>query len=301
VNVRGTVAPSLPSPAHGEGVGRGLEAAVREGRRGRAASRREVFLWAAAILFLNQLFVLVKEFPAVSLETLGTIGIFQYMAWYVIFRLLGSSDPMPAARPQDFLATGALCLAVFARTNSMVWVAATGIAIYLWFLSAGDRKLRAAGTVLAALATQELWGHLFFDLVAVQLLSAEAAVVGTLLEIARPGTVWQDNIITEPNGYGVLILPPCSSFHNLSLAMLCWVTISMLRRQDWQARDFVIGAAIGGTMILLNIARICLMAWNIDLYYYWHDGTGAEIYAIGATLTVLLMSLYGSKPARRLA
>jgi hypothetical protein len=269
----------------------------------RALPRRDVFIWAAVILFLNELFVMVKGMPTVSLEGLmtgvGDAGVFQYMAWYVIFRLLCSSDAIPAARPRDFLVTVALCLAVFARTNSMVWVAATGIATYLWVFSAGDRKLRAAGAVLAALSAQELWGHLFFDLVAIHLLRAETAVVGTLLEAARPGTVWQDNIITGPNGYGVVILGPCSSFHNLSLAILCWVTVSSWRNQDWQPRDFAIGAAIGGTMILFNITRICLMAWNIDLYHYWHDGTGAEIYAIGASLTVLLMSLYGSKWARR--
>ena len=263
-----------------------------------ALPRRAVFIWAAVILFLNQLFGMIKATPGVSLETLLNVGIFQYLAWYVIFYLLCSSDATPAARPRDFVVTATLCLAVFARTNSMVWAAATGIAIYLWFFSAGDRKLRAAGVVLAALSMQELWGHLFFDFMAIHLLRAETAVVGTLLETARPGTVWQDNIITGPNGYGVVILGPCSSFHNLSLAMLCWVTITSWRHQDWQPRDFAIGAVVGGTMILFNIARICLMAWDIDLYHYWHDGPGAEIYAIGASLTVFLMSLYGSKWSR---
>jgi len=234
-----------------------------------------------------------------SLDTLVNVGIFQYMAWFVIFWLFGASDPRVAALPRDFVVTAVLCLAVFARTNSMVWVAATGIAIYLWFFSDGDRKLRAAAVVLAALAVQQLWGHLFFDLVAVHLLRAEAAVTGMLLEVLRPGTVWLDNMVIGPEGYSVVILGGCSSFHNLSLAMLCWLTVSRWRHQDWRPRDFAIGAAIGGTMILFNIARICLMAWNIDLYHYWHDGTGAEIYAIGSSLTVLLMSLYGSKPARR--
>ena len=80
---------------------------------------------------------------------------------------------------------------------------------------------------------------------------------------------------------------------------MCWLTVSRWRHQDWRARDFAIGAVIGGTMILFNVARIGLMAWNIDLYHYWHDGTGAQIYAIGSSLTVLLMSLYGSKPTRQ--
>ena len=182
----------------------------------------------------------------------------------------------------------------------MIWVAATGIAIYLWLCSAGDLKLRAAGIVLAALSVQELWGHLFFQLVSFPLLRAETAIVGTMLEAARPGTVWQDNAIIAPNGYGIVIINSCSSFHNLSLAMLCWLTFSRLRYQDWRARDFVIGGAIGITMILFNVARICLMAWDSDLLHYWHDGTGAQIYAIGASLTILLLSLYGSRPAERL-
>ena len=36
----------------------------------RAARRRDVFIWAAVILFLNQFFVMLKGMPTVSLETL---------------------------------------------------------------------------------------------------------------------------------------------------------------------------------------------------------------------------------------
>jgi hypothetical protein len=78
----------------------------RVGQSGRVLSRREVFIWAAAVLFLNQLFGVIKEMSAASLESLVTdliaIGIFQYLAWYVIFRLIGSSDLPPAARLRDF-------------------------------------------------------------------------------------------------------------------------------------------------------------------------------------------------------
>jgi hypothetical protein len=270
-----------------------------ERQSSRVLSRRDIFIWAAAILFLNQLFGVIKEMPAVSLETLVSdllaVGIFQYLAWYVIFRLLGSSDLAPAARLRDFLVIMALCLLVFLPSNRAIWVAATGIAIYLRLTDTGDPKLRAAGVVLAALAVQELWGRILFNLVARYLLHAEAAAVATMLEVARPGTVWHDNTIMGPNGHGVLIASGCSSFHNTSLALLCWVTLSRLRAQDWQVRDFVIGGAIAIAMILLNLARIFVMAWNTELYEYWHNGTGAEIFAIGASLAVLLMSLYGSR------
>ena len=146
---------------------------------------------------------------------------------------------------------------------------------------------------------QELWGHIFFHLVEFPLLRVEAAVVGTLLDTVRPGTVWQDNVVTAPSGFGIMIINSCSSFHNLSLALLCWVSVSRLRHQDWRGRDFLFAGVVGVTMILFNIARLCLMGWNIDLYHYWHDGVGAEMFAVGASLTVLLISLYGARRAGR--
>src|SRR5207249_166769 len=107
--------------------------------------RRDIFIWAAAILFLNRLYTVVKDIPSASIEALVSdllaVGIFQYLAWYVIFRLLSSSDRAPAAGLRDFLVTAGLCLTVFSATNSMIWAAATGIAIYLWLFNAGDTKL----------------------------------------------------------------------------------------------------------------------------------------------------------------
>ena len=274
----------------------------REGRIGRAAARRDIFLWAAAILFLNYLFGTIKEMPAESLEDLlgnfGAIGIFQYLAWYAIFRLLLASDRVPAARPLEFLVIAAFCLPVFLPTSKTVWVAATGIAIYLWLFNAGDLKLRAAGIVLAALSVQELWGHILFDLITMPLLRAETAVVGTLMDAIRPGTGWHQNIVSGPNGFSIVIINSCSSFHNLSLALLCWVTISRMWHQTWRARDFVFGAVIGVTMILFNVTRICLMSWNPAYYHYWHDGTGAEMFAVGASLAILMLSLYAARPGR---
>lgn len=60
-----------------------------------------------------------------------------------------------------------------------------------------------------------------------------------------------------------------------------------------------LGAVIGVTMILFNVTRICLMSWNDDFYHYWHDGIGAQIFTVGASLTILMLSLNAARSARR--
>jgi Transmembrane exosortase (Exosortase_EpsH) len=261
--------------------------------------RRDLLIWAAVILFCNQLADAAKGPLILSTQSiihvLLTISIFQYMAWYVIYRFLWTSDRAQAARWQDLASVTALLLPLFMPTGRMIWVSATGFAGYLWLFSDGDRRLRSAGIVLAALSVQELWGHLFFNLIALHLLRVETAVVGFMLEMARTGTSWKGNIITGPSGFGLAIFAPCSSFHNLSLALLCWVTVTRMRGQNWSRRTFVIGAIIGITMISFNFARLYLMALDAESYDLWHQGMGAEIFAVGASLTVLLISLIGTR------
>ena len=262
-------------------------------------SRRDIFLWACVIIFLNQLLSTVKGAPSASAELLfsdlGAVGIFQLMAWFAIFRLFASADPARVADLLDFVIAVALCCLIFLPSPRMIWLTALGIAIYGMFLNGGDPKLRAGASVLAVLSVQEFWGRIVFKLFALPLLRAETAVVGTLLQAVRPGTVWQDNVITDPSGHGIVVYDLCSSFHNLSVAALCWMTVRSLRDHSWQARDFVTGGVVCMTMVLCNVMRLCLMAWNADLYQYWHYGAGIQIFTVGASTAILLISLQGSK------
>lgn len=264
---------------------------------------RDLVLWVCAILVFNQLVVAVSELPSASpwplLSDLAGSSVFQIMAWFAIFRLLASSDPKPVAQTRDLLIALALCVPLFLPTTRTIKVIALGAAIFCWIRGRDDPKLRSAGIVLAALTIQQYWGHIVFDLFALPLLRAETAVVGSLVEALRAGTVWQGNVITAPSGFSIIVYSGCSSFHNLSLAMLCWLTVSRLRNQTWRRGDLLTACVIGAAMIACNVARLCLMAWGPDLYEYWHDGPGAQIFAGGASAMVLGLSLYGSRPASR--
>jgi exosortase/archaeosortase family protein len=274
-----------------------------EARRGLALPRRDLLLWVCAILFFNQLLATVGQLPSAPagqlLSELAASSVFQIMAWCAIFRLLASSDPTQPAQTRDILIAVALCLPLFLPTTRTLKIVGLGAALFIWIRGRGEPKQRGAGVVLAALTIQEYWGHIVFDLFALPLLRAETALVGTLVQAARAGTVWRDNVITGPSGFGIIVYSGCSSFHNLSLAMLCWLTVSRLRNQSWRRRDLLTGCVIGAAMIACNVMRLCLMAWSPDLYEYWHDGLGAQIFAVGACAMVLVLSLYGSRAAAR--
>jgi hypothetical protein len=260
--------------------------------------RRDVFLWIVVIFFANHLVAVLKEAAAPSLDAvvseLAAVGIFQYAAWYAVFRLLFASNPTAPARMPDYGVAVLLCLVVMLPTGRAVWVAGSGAALYFCLRHAGDLQLRAAGMVLGALSIQAFWGHFFFNFVALDLLRIETAAVGTLLQMTQTGIEWQDNVITAADGHGIIIYSNCSSFHNLALAMLCWVTVTKLRRPRFRPADFIVAAVAAATMILLNFARLYLMALNLDQYNFWHHELGAELFSITASLAILSISLYGS-------
>ena len=129
-------------------------------------------------------------------------------------------------------------------------------------------------------------------MIASPLLRAETAVVGTILQTVQSGAYWQNNMINAKSGWGLVIYPSCSSFHNVSLALLCWVTISRLASNSWHGRDYAIAGVIAAVMISMNMTRLLLMAVDKSLYHYWHDGAGSQIFVITASLFVLLASLF---------
>jgi hypothetical protein len=267
--------------------------------------RREAFLWIAICLLANQ---------AVQLVDTGSIDAFaaslvaqNYIYWlacYVVIYRLHVSDRAARATRLD----GCLVLAIgvcILLTSFLPYRFGTGLLASIaagYFLTAGgDRNVRAAGAVLVALSTQLVWGPILFQFFTPELLRADAALVGEVLASFRPDIIWRDTTFSAPDGHVIALIGGCSSFNNVSTAVLACVSIAMLTRTDWVRRDFATLALACGAMILLNTLRLCLLAWSGELHAFWHDGNGAQILGIGQTLAVLLIAWRGAAPLRRAA
>ena len=65
----------------------------------------------------------------------------------------------------------------------------------------------------------------------------DAGIVGELMGQFVPGATWDGTVVYASSGHNVAITAQCASFHNLSLATLCWVTLTMMHRPYWMKGD----------------------------------------------------------------
>jgi len=259
--------------------------------------RREVLLWLAFILFANQVLSLQAEIdetlPAIA-QALLSRNIIYYLGWYSVATLLfaGPAD-QPASRSDLAIALGVASLNLVPVLSS-AWLATTAAGLLLLISRPRDNKIRAAAAVLLALAFNGYWGPKLFSVFGYYILRADAVLVGSVLAATQPGMGWHDTVVGTAGGHSVLIFNPCSSFHNISLGLLCWIAVTKLVRTSWVRGDAAVAAAVCAAMILFNATRLYLMALSPAHYAYWHGGTGEDIIAWASTLTVLSISLWGA-------
>lgn len=169
----------------------------------------------------------------------------------------------------------------------------------LWMLRRGDPAVRAAAAIALALAAHELWSRLVFAVLSPELVQVDAALVGSAVKATIAGATWRGNLISTGHGHVIAIADACSSFANVSSALLVWVAVTKLERLEWRRRDLLVGAAAVAGQVLLNAGRIYLMALSWPLFLYWHDGPGAQIYVVAASVSSVLIAAAGARWAAR--
>jgi len=164
----------------------------------------------------------------------------------------------------------------------------TLFALYLFVRFPLDLNMKAAGTVAAAVAVQAFWAPLVFSKISFLLLQIDAGVVGWFINLVVPGASWEGVVVYTPSGHNVAITSPCASFHNLSLASLCWVTLTMLHRPYWVKADLYVGVVAMLIQFVFNVWRLVFVCLSLPMYEFWHDGTGKHIFSAVATASAVI-------------
>jgi hypothetical protein len=168
------------------------------------------------------------------------------------------------------------------------WVAVTVLSLYI-LVFANDNPKRVRGAlILLAMTAPMLWSRLLFQIFAKPILNIDAALVSLLLGTHRTG-----NMVGFLDGSGyMIVLPACSSLANMSLALLCWVTITQWVGHRWTAKDVIWASLACASVIAVNVTRISLMGLNHHNYEVIHSAWGDMItnsimLALMVTVTVL--------------
>jgi hypothetical protein len=164
----------------------------------------------------------------------------------------------------------------------------TILGLYLIFGEAGDHNTKAAGTVATAVAIQALWAPMVFAKLSFLFLEIDAGVVGWLISLIIPGASWSGTVVSTPSGHDVVITAACASFHNLSLASLCWVTLTMLHRPYWVRSDIYTGLVAVLIQFGFNVWRLTFVCFSLPMYEFWHEGLGKHIFSAVATACAII-------------
>jgi hypothetical protein len=187
--------------------------------------------------------------------------------------------------PLDWLISAAVILAA---CMGYPGASITLFAVYLLARDRDDLNTRAAGAVAAAVAVQAVWAPLVFSKIAFLLLQIDAGAVGWLVGHIVPGASWGGTVVYTPSGHNVSITAACASFHNLSLASLCWVTLTMLHRPYWVKSDLYVGFIAMLLQFSFNVCRLVLVCLSSPMFDFWHDGFGKHIFSAVATACAII-------------
>ena len=180
------------------------------------------------------------------------------------------SDDGEQIRPTDLAVAAVFLMFTVLPIFALSWVAVTGLSLYILLFANGSAARKRGAVILLALTVPMLWSRLLFQLFAKIILDMDAWLVASLMGTERVGNMVS---FADASGY-MVVLPACSSLTNMSLAFLCWVSITQWAEHRWSAWDILWSLLVCMSVIAVNVTRISLMGLSHRHYDMIHGDLG---------------------------
>jgi len=223
----------------------------------------------------------------------AAVGTFDVSAIVVVACFAGISlvlaDKTGGIHLADLAVAMVLLLIIALPIGAMSWLAVTVLSLYVLRFAQATESLRRGAVILLAVTVPMLWSRLVFDLFANFILGVDAALVGWMLGTHRSGT-----IVEFADHSGTLaIFPSCSSLANVSLALLCWVTISAYVRHEWRVQDIFWCLLACSSVVAVNVIRISLMGLSSAHYQMLHAPLADSVSNVIILVLIFAISVLG--------
>ena len=196
----------------------------------------------------------------------------------------------------DFVAIIAITIASLYPSPLCRAIAMTCLGVL--FVLRSDRRIASLGQLCIGLVWIDFWGPLILSLIAPWLLPVESKFAYLTVSLFGPFSL-DGLIISNGSGFAIKVIEGCSAFHNTITTAFIWLSLIKIQRLDFHFKHFVV-LAIGVTfVVLLNTARIGIMAVSESQYVFWHTGPGlwvVKVVMLGAVLGLFYFSL---RPAQK--
>lgn len=185
-------------------------------------------------------------------------------------------DHTRGVRPSEIAVGVGFIILVILPIGPVSWIAVTGLSFFI-ILSTDVSTSRRGAIILLATTVPMLWSRMVFQFFANFILAADALLVSWLLGTHRTG-----NLVEFADRSGQLVIfPACSSLANVSLAFLCWVTLSQLVSHRKSASDLLWCLLACAAVIAVNVIRMTTLGlsdWHYATFHNeWGDATANVI------------------------
>ena len=224
--------------------------------------------------------------PLDAALNLGGVSAVIWAAMFAAWKI-GDEDRRPLSGNMDLIVLGMVILLSFLPISYAAQVSLLLCACYLLMTAErhNDPERRAA-LVLLALTGPLIWGRLLLRLFEGPVLALDAHLVGAAIGSRVDGNIV--NFATGPNRF--IIGDPCSSVHNMSLAIVLWTTAAMVFRIKIDRRYVMTGLAMVVTMFGLNVVRLSILGLFPAYFDFLHTGGGAILFSWAGLIAAALLA-----------
>ncbi|WP_181703807.1 hypothetical protein [Chthonobacter albigriseus] len=240
-------------------------------------------LFANAHIVASYGLLLKGDFVAFATKTFG-INVVALLAMYRAIQLVPQDEPLFADRWRVGL-IGVCAILMLVPLTVASWLAVTLVGLYLTIGRRQSGTGWALGSILLGLAFSGQWARYIASIFRPYILSADAFVIGVFA-----GTGSQGNLVYSTDGSTVLqVLEACSSFSNLSWAILACVTVASFFPESGKYRLVSAMLLSCVVVVLINTIRIGIIALDPNLYDLAHGEVGTTIAGVTGSIAALLV------------
>jgi exosortase/archaeosortase family protein len=258
-------------------------------------SRDRLFALNYGLLIANALPTFVSESLLTKGVTGAALNLFDISAivWLAIIAclaLLWNSGNDAAPDHKDWVLTTLIICASLLPSPAISGAMLSLLGLWGLIASPAGSTVLRASAILISLSTFLLWGRVFLALGAGPMLAADAQFLSWISGLSVSG-----NIVTASDGSTFVIAPGCSSLHNISLAIILWVTAIAWFERPVTIRLLGLLTLTVVASILVNAVRLALIGWNPRSFDYWHIGDGAAMIGWAALIVMTGIIYTGMK------